>query len=195
MSHRARNTAFCVKYDCFTASFPVNLIWNGRDLSLNPVPKPWFQKINMTTFIWPLGGSQKFWTNAFILCCNQMSWGKCGQRWSGRKCSPLGSAASSVLIHKVQHQGESVFPVVETWWWEHIFPWRNYQTGCKIAIFHSIQLRAPGANATSGERLWQRKIWPNSWNELPATWKMALALFALQTSLRPELKKHYLQGL
>lgn len=63
---------FVQSYDCFIASFPVSLIWNRGDLSLNPVPKPWFQKINMTTFIRPLGGSQKFWTNASLFCCNQM---------------------------------------------------------------------------------------------------------------------------
>lgn len=194
MSHRARKRAFCVKYDCFIASFPVNLIWNRVDRSLNPVPKPWFQKINMTTFIWPLGGSQTFWTNAFIFCRNWMSWGKCGQRWSGRKCSPLGYPGSSVLIHKAQHQGEFVFSVEETWWWKHIFLWRNYQRGCKVAIFCSIQFRAHRVNTTFGGNLWRQKTWPNSWNELPATQKMALALFTLQTSLCPSLRSIIYRG-
>lgn len=92
----------------------------------------------MTTFIWPLGGSQKFWTNASICCCNWMSWGKCGQWWSDRKCSPFEYPGSSVLIHKVQHQGELVLTVEETWWWEHTCLWRNYETGCTIAIFAAI---------------------------------------------------------
>lgn len=61
----------------------------------------------------------------------------------------------------------------------------NYQTGCKGAIFCSIQCRASGVNATFGKSLWQRRTWPNSWNELPATQKLALTLFILQTSLCP----------
>lgn len=92
MSHRDRKTGFLCKCDCFISS-TLNLKQEFFLLTLSL--KSWFQKINMTPFIWPLGGSQKFWTNAFTLCCNQMSSRKCGWCWSSRKCNPLGYPGSS----------------------------------------------------------------------------------------------------
>lgn len=97
VSQRQKNRILC-KCDCFISS-KLNL--KQEFFLLTQSLKSRFQKINMTPFIWPLGGSQKFWTNAFTLCCNQTSVRKCGWCSSSRNCNPLGYPGSSAASRRI----------------------------------------------------------------------------------------------